>query len=107
MDSPAKTVLGERASRLRRWNEKKPEPPRMSQETRMQREFLGDLVGSPAWERILTLKNGVIEAYKVPIPTKIAQEKPYQTYCVVRDILDEFIRLVELDVSLSSVTQEE
>jgi hypothetical protein len=103
-----KTQLQDRSAMLKsRWASRPQPAPRMSDDTRVKREALGDLVASPAWQRIQDLKAGFISAFKAPIPTRLAQQKQYETYCLVRDILDEFTSLIETDVQLSSVIKEE
>jgi hypothetical protein len=77
------------------WRNEKPSQPRRGQHQR----HVADVVYSPEWEALTKIKNDLIQSYAAPVPQKDEQRQAFQTYNIVREILDEFFRRAEADAA--------
>lgn len=68
---------------------------------------IADAVFSEKWEALRKLKDALVSEYRAPVPVKDEQRQSFQTYNIVREVLDEFFRRAESDASLAPITGEE
>ncbi len=68
---------------------------------------IADAVFSEKWEALRAIKNELAAEYRAPVPTKDEQRQAFETYNIVREILDEFFRRAEADAALAPITGEE